>query len=303
VVVVPSGWKSTAWGSGWSWDDYDEDYMPERSPLPVYGNVLEWHQESDSTPHEQVPASLPAVSIYSIPEVNWKVRFEENGPKNQFSVTRLLHSNEFHIKEGKEKVKTVEVPFITNGAEAAVAFLKDSFPMGIRLSEPTDKEPINYLPFLTRALDSVLQPMMHRSDNFFAEQLLLLVSEKILGVMDVDLVIDSLLRADLSSLPQRPRWADGSGLSRYNLFTPNDILTILNKTQKEFGMERVKTLFPTGGEGTLSNLYLTEKDRIYAKTNKKKWILFSIMINQHRGNAASIRKKIAAFITDVQNKL
>ena len=48
---------------------------------------------------------------------------------------------------------------------------------------------------------------------------------------------------------------DGSGLSRYNLFTPQDFVTILNKMKNEFGMERIKNIFPTGGAGTISSYY------------------------------------------------
>ena len=48
-------------------------------------------------------------------------------------------------------------------------------------------------------------------------------------------------------------------LSRYNLFTPQDLVSILNKMKNEFGMERVKGLFPTGGQGTLANYYINRQ--------------------------------------------
>ena len=77
--------------------------------------------------------------------------------------------------------------------------------------------------------DSLLKPMMHRSDNFFAEQSLLMVSNKVLGVMNDEKIIDTLLKTDFKDLPQKPGWVDGSGLSRYNLFTPQDFVFIFNK--------------------------------------------------------------------------
>ncbi|MGO8056226.1 hypothetical protein, partial [Rhizobium leguminosarum] len=58
--------------------------------------------------------------------------------------------------------------------------------------------------------DSVLKPMMHRSDNFFAEQLLLMVANERFGVLNEDKIIDTLLKSDLKDLPQKPAWADGS---------------------------------------------------------------------------------------------
>ena len=42
--LVTDAWKTTPLGSGWSWDDYSAYYMAERSPLPVYGNVIRWTQ-------------------------------------------------------------------------------------------------------------------------------------------------------------------------------------------------------------------------------------------------------------------
>jgi D-alanyl-D-alanine carboxypeptidase/D-alanyl-D-alanine-endopeptidase (penicillin-binding protein 4) len=32
--------KNAIWGPGWAWNDYAEDYQPERSALPLYGNVV-----------------------------------------------------------------------------------------------------------------------------------------------------------------------------------------------------------------------------------------------------------------------
>ena len=51
--------------------------------------------------------------------------------------------------------------------------------------------------------------MMHRSDNFYAEQSLLMVSEKLLGTMNDRKIIDTLLKSDYKDLPQKPGWVDG----------------------------------------------------------------------------------------------
>jgi D-alanyl-D-alanine carboxypeptidase/D-alanyl-D-alanine-endopeptidase (penicillin-binding protein 4) len=40
VSIKTSDWNDERWGSGWSWNDYSDDYAPERSAMPVYGNVL-----------------------------------------------------------------------------------------------------------------------------------------------------------------------------------------------------------------------------------------------------------------------
>ena len=54
--------------------------------------------------------------------------------------------------------------------------------------------------------DSMLKPLMHESDNFFADKSLLMVSAKLLNVMNDEKVIDTLLKTDFKGLPQKPRW-------------------------------------------------------------------------------------------------
>ena len=159
--------------------------------------------------------------------------------------------------------------------------------------------------------------MMHRSDNFFAEQSLLMVSEKLLGTMNDRKIIDSLLKTDYNLMPQKPGWVDGSGLSRYDLFSPKDFVFILNKMKNDFGMDRIKNILPTGGTGTISNYYLSDSGSIFVKTGtlngvvalsgflytkKNRLLIFSILVNNHRSSATDIRKDIEKFIQQIRNK-
>lgn len=206
---------------------------------------------------------------------------------------------------------------MTKGYEAALELLKDTLRRDVREwggpLPPADA----YAVIHSQPLDSLLRPMMHRSDNFFAEQSLLMVSQALLGSMNDEKVIQTLLKTDLNDLPQPPTWVDGSGLSRYNLFTPSDFIHILGKIRNEFGMERVKALFPTGTQGSLSNLYRNEAGAIYAKTGtlggvvtlsgylqtqKGKWLLFSVMVNNHRGSASHIRLRIQEFLRAIRER-
>jgi D-alanyl-D-alanine carboxypeptidase/D-alanyl-D-alanine-endopeptidase (penicillin-binding protein 4) len=158
--------------------------------------------------------------------------------------------------------------------------------------------------------------MMHRSDNFFAEQALLMVSNERLGYMNDYKIIDTLLKTDLKDLPQKPRWVDGSGLSRYNLFSPHDFIFILEKMKKEFGMNRIKDVFPTGGEGTISSYYKNDSGYIYVKTGtlsgvvalsgflytkKGKELIFSVLVNNHQASATDVRRAVEKFLQGIRN--
>ena len=304
-------WKEEALGSGWAWNDYNDDYMAERSPLPIYGNVIKWIQEAGSD----------EPLVYSIPEVNWKVDFDTVKAKF-FFVERALNENIYKITEGNEKLKEQYVPFVTHGIITALELLSDTIHKAINLVAPQifqrnfmgGTAQVSFI--YSQHTDSVLKPMMHRSDNFFAEQSLLMVSNKLLGVMSDQKIIDTLLKTDLKDLPQKPIWVDGSGLSRYNLFSPQDFVFTLNKMKYDFGMQRVKNIFPTGNEGTLNGYYLRESGYIFAKTGslsgvvsisgflytrKNKLLIFSILVNNHNGSATDIRRAVERFIETIRN--
>jgi D-alanyl-D-alanine carboxypeptidase/D-alanyl-D-alanine-endopeptidase (penicillin-binding protein 4) len=317
LYITDVNWDEKALGSGWSWDDFNSSYMAERSPLPVYGNVIRWIQERDTS--APVPENIldQQVFTYSIPDVNWPVKFTPDLKKRNFSVSRDKEVNLFTITQGIEAKKEQQVPFITKGVESALGLLQDTVGKTItRLDNSVAEAGIKHT-IMSRPMDSLLRPMMQNSDNFFAEQILLMVANERFGKMNDNLITDTLLDIELKDLPQRPRWADGSGLSRFNLFTPADFVAILTKMKNEFGMERIQRIFATGGKGTLLNFYKKDSSFIYAKTGtlsgvvalsgflytrKNKLLCFSVLVNNHRGNAVEIRRKVEAFLSDIRRK-
>jgi D-alanyl-D-alanine carboxypeptidase/D-alanyl-D-alanine-endopeptidase (penicillin-binding protein 4) len=317
LYISDENWDDKALGSGWSWDDYSSYYMAERSSLPVYGNVIRWIQERDTSGPAKDNILDQPVFTYSMPEVNWPVKFTPELKQRNFSVSRNKEENVFTITQGIEPRKEQHVPFITNGLQSALELLPDSLGKTItRLEQPSENVVIKRS-IMSRPMDSLLRPMMQNSDNFFAEQLLLMVANEKIGKMNDNLITDTLLDVELKDLPQRPRWADGSGLSRFNLFTPADFVTILTKMKNDFGMERIQRIFATGGKGTLLNFYKKDSSFIYAKTGtlsgvvalsgflytrKNKLLCFSVLVNNHRGNAVEIRRKVEAFISEVRRK-
>ncbi|HEX5669540.1 MAG TPA: D-alanyl-D-alanine carboxypeptidase, partial [Chitinophagaceae bacterium] len=70
TYVDVSAWNDDALGYGWSWDDYSYYYMAERSPLPVYGNVVRWYQVKSKKENPTTPADTIDTFIYSDPELD-----------------------------------------------------------------------------------------------------------------------------------------------------------------------------------------------------------------------------------------
>lgn len=321
VVLIDRTWKEDALGFGWSWSDYNDNYMAERSPLPVYGNVIKWTQVSQKNSQPELQDSMQ-IFVFSEPEVNWKVRFKEDTVNKTFMVKRKRNENYFEISQGKEKIKEQSVPFVTNGVLSAIELLKDTIHKEIILLPVTLNpgfETLNPKPetIYSQSTDSLFKLMMYRSDNFFAEQILLMASNEKLREMNDAKLIDTLLKSDLKDLPQEPNWVDGSGLSRYNLFTPQDFVWILNKMKNEFGLERLKAILPSGGQGTLGNYYQKDSGYIFAKTGtlsghvalsgflftpKNKLLIFSVLVNNHQSSAAAIRMAVENMLVSIRRK-
>ena len=148
--------------------------------------------------------------------------------------------------------------------------------------------------------------MLVDTDNFIAEQLLLQVGNEVDSSYSVRSAIKYALTNYLKDIPQKPRWVDGSGLSRYNLFTPESLVFLLTKMYREIPKYKLLSYFPVGGvSGTLKNYYKNEIPYIYAKsgtlsnnhnlsgyliTKKGKILIFSYMNNHYQGSS-TLRKK------------
>jgi D-alanyl-D-alanine carboxypeptidase/D-alanyl-D-alanine-endopeptidase (penicillin-binding protein 4) len=285
--------------------------MAERSPLPVYGNTIRWTQVLEKTESEDGQLVNEAF-VYSEPEVSWKVSFNP-AKTSSFSVIRDRYSNQFTISEGKEILKTLEIPFVTNGLFSALDLLRDTIGRSILLvpGESTRKaDRVLY----SQATDTLLKLMMLRSDNIYAEQVLLMASQQVFGWMNTRKMIDTILKADLKALPHAPNWVDGSGLSRYNLFTPVDMVWLLEKMEREFGRNRVDAILASGGKGTLSNYYADLGESIKAKTGtlsgqvalsgylttkKGRRLIFSVLVNNHQTSAVKVRRSVEAYLQKV----
>ena len=294
--------KFEAYGKGWAWDDYPEDYQPERNRLNIYGNVITIYKKSNGiqikpsffTKNQTLPAS------YTI----W---------------SREKLSNQFFPKQDPIKDLEHQVPFITGtNYSIAKSLIEDSLhpqrPIAIQKgwNQPSAKI-IN-----TVATDSLLKIMMNRSDNFFAEQILLMTSQQLLGRMDDVAVIDTILKTDFANFPQKPEWADGSGLSRFNLTTPENYITLLQKMEKDFPMERIKSIFAQGGKGSLSAYYKNIPGVLYAKTgtlgnqialsgyiitNKGTRLTFSVLVGNHVSPTTyPVRHAVEEYLTAIMKK-
>ena len=303
ILLTDENWKDNALGAGWAWDDYNSDYMAERSAMPIYGNLVQFSLAGGfhATPaFFQEPLQVAATAA-----------------KGQFSIRRNYGTDAFFVRPANRKFVAADIPFFTADNQNLLHLLQDTLKTKVELVHfKIDRYP-DVVKVYSQPTDSLLKIMMHRSDNFFAEQTLLMVSNEKLAFMNDAKIIDTLLKTDLKELPQKPKWVDGSGLSRYNLFSPQDFVWVLTQIKNEYKWERIKETLPTGGEGTLSSSYKNYAGKIYAKTgtlsnhvalsgylitNKGKQLIFSVLVNAHQSSAAAIRAGVEKFLTAIIDK-
>ncbi len=302
ILLTDDNWKSKGWGMGWSWDDYESDYMAQRSIMPIYGNVVHFNKYSR-------PTTAPL----------YFQKLLDNGAginNGMFEIKRDIGANRFSAVPSTTIFGGEDIPFYTGDQELLINLLEDTLhnkvlPVHFKIDRYPDVVKI-----YTQPTDSMLKIMMHRSDNFFAEQSLLMVSNELLAEMSTSKIIDSLLKTTFSFLPQKPKWVDGSGLSRYNLFTPEDFVAILNKMKEDFAWERITNILASGGSGTLGNYYKNSAGKIYAKTGSLSnnvalsgYIItkagnnltFSVLVSNYTGNNSNIRRSVERFLNYVMD--
>ena len=303
VVVGNNQDQFEVFGSGWSWADYAEDYQPERSRMPIYGNVVHFYQSN-----KKLEAIKPFYFFKDIVDLD-KVE-EKNWSRNRLG-------NRFFTTNENNKSKYFQVPFSQEDMPMvkALELLSDTLGKKISLQKNVTIPTTSYKTIKTVPTDSLLKIMMLRSDNFYADQIVLMASEQLFGKMDDAALIDSVKKLFFADLPQKMRWVDGSGLSRYNLNTPENYIAILQQMQAKFGEARVKNIFEKGGEGTITAYYKNFPGTMYAKTGtlggqvalsgfiytpKQQKLYFSVLVANHMSpSSTQVRRAVEAYLTKV----
>lgn len=297
IALYAANFYDDKFGPGWSWGDYAYYYSPERSAFPVYGNVATAYKEKGKT--KIVPEHF----------------YRNIRPRKGQRRPRALTKNTFYLPESQKD--TLEIPFVTS-PELLRELLSDTLKKEVSLTHTP-------LPEIKKTVygmvsDSLYQRMMYVSDNFLAEQLLLMSAATVSDSLKAGNAIGHVLDNYLPDIPQNPRWVDGSGLSRYNLFTPESLVYILNRLYRELPRERLFALFPAGGQsGTLKNSYKSEDGipYLYAKsgtlsnnhnlsgyilTRSGKILIFSYMNNHYMHPTGEVRQQMETLFRHIRDR-
>lgn len=300
LCFSPANFHTSHFGEGWAWDDYNSGYSAERSPFPLYGNRI-----SVVADHEILRISPRYFSTF----------FRHGEPQKNTEIKRSVNENIFvvHPSDPIAPVKEIDVPFVVDSL-TFLQLLSDTLKRPVyQVQEP--------LPPFTNALfslhlDSLYRVMMQESDNFIAEQLLLICANVLSDSLKPGIAIDFVKANYLQDLPDEAIWVDGSGLSRYNLLTPRTVVKLWQKIWDIVPRDRLFPLLAAGGvNGTIRKWYAGPgKPYIFAKTGtlsnnhclsgflvtkKGKILIFSFMNSNYTAATNAIRRNMQGILENI----
>lgn len=294
-------------GYGWAWEDYNTDYMSELCAFPINRNLVDFTFLDNK------------LTVYPSYFSN-KMGEEKNNNlilnHNAFLIDRDLHSNQFIFKNANKTFTKSSIPFTHGKAfETELNILQQIFIDKKFVTIPNyNASHIVLNPFNTILLDSILKIMMYESDNFFAEQLMYISSNNFQNNYNLPSFLNTILEKEYSFLTSKPQWVDGSGLSRYNLFTPTQMVELLIQLKKEFNWQKLTHILEHGNVGTLKKLYTKYPFNIYAKTGtlsnnmalsgyiitlNNTILPFSIMVGNYTATNKEVRKLIENYLNNI----
>ena len=91
--------------------------------------------------------------------------------------------------------------------------------------------------------NKLYKALLHDSDNGIAESLLLMISNRLSGRFSTEKAIEILKNKWGDVFQDDLIWYDGSGISRYNMFTPRTIIQVLKLIKRKFNGLKLNNYF------------------------------------------------------------
>ena len=304
LYFAGDNYKDTRFGSGWAWDDYFYSFSSEKSSFPIYANTVSVKKASGE---KNLMIDVPYFKRY----------FYLQDSSTHFSpIVRKEETNEVeYFPQGVTQQFSKRWPFKYSDLLLS-NLLSDTLQTKVQLISRQRPDKINT--YYSIPTDSLYKKMMQDSDNFIAEQLMLVYSSQLADTLNVQIAIDHMKNQYLYDLPDEVVWVDGSGLSRYNLMTPASVIRLWEKIYSEVPRDRLFELLAVGGEsGTLKNFYRADVPYIYGKTGtlsnnhnlsgflitkSGRTLIFSYMNNNHIVKASEVKKGMERLLLAIREK-
>lgn len=299
-------------GPGWGWDDFNGYYSAEKAPFPIYGNSVTAYLN-------RAEKAIKLVPDYFFPNFS---KLGETAIPMRSQIRRVEAENQYEYFIGEaqdtdeEEIDTLVRPFLYSN-ELFMELLSDTLDRAVNLYHGLPQigaaKTLHSLP-----IDTLYKHMLQPSDNLFAEQILLMASGMQSDTLSTRATINLVKEEYLKDWTDEPAWVDGSGLSRYNMFTPRSMIKLLRVLHEEVGEERLFELLPAGGRsGTIENWYGDEAGPYvfaktgtlsnnhclsgYVKTKSGKTLIFTFMVNHYTHSTNKVRESMQVMLEKIRN--
>ncbi|MGG1253371.1 D-alanyl-D-alanine carboxypeptidase/D-alanyl-D-alanine-endopeptidase [Brevibacillus agri] len=264
LLLDESYFDDTRLGVSWMWDDEPYGYSAQLSALSVHKNVT----TLTVTPGKAVnaPPTLAMEPATTYVKVINKLQTVE-GSESNITLERPRGKNEVVLtgtiglaaKPYEEDV-TLEDPALFVGDVWKEQLLAQGIGLnpGAAVKKTVVQSGVPFSTHLSKPLGEVIVELNKESDNFYAEMLLktLGATQKGAGTFAAgsEAVADVMKRAGIDS---GYRQVDGSGLSRFDLVSAEQIVRLLAFVQQQsYSVELEKSLPVAGVDGTLKTRML-----------------------------------------------
>ena len=268
-------------GDGWQWDYESDWYAAQSSALSFNDNCIDIvvtadvetdQAKIDISPNTKYAVIINKVSLVKNDSVTAIEVYRERGT-NVISVTGTIRKS--------DSLKTFVT--VNNPTQYAMVVLKEvleskgitvgGFPIDIDdMSSPVDyNELYKLFTHYSPKLKEVVKIINKNSQNFYAEQLLKTIGLEIesFGTAENGIGACTSIFQEMGINPENMIMVDGSGLSRLNLVTPKQIVSLLNfMYQHKYYLPFYNSLPIAGVDGSLANRMKGSKaeNNVRAKT-------------------------------------
>lgn len=290
---------------GWAMEDYEEYYQPEITAFPIYGNVVTF----GSIRHR--------LTVFPVRFQFFVATDPTIGEPNRFHIHRKFNENTFLMNNAKIPNNYVNQKPFKYSDELCIQLLQDTLQKQVEFIQYP--KPAEVKTLFSVATRDVLREMMLVSDNFLAEQLMMVAAMNRYGEFNTAQLRKDMEASYYTYFTDKINLYDGSGLSPYNKVTARSLVELLLMIEQEVTeVDKLRYLFAAGGvEGTLKTAYRLDSGSpfIWAKTGTISGVycqsgyiqtrggrnlIFSFLNNNFIGSATPVRKEVARIMTFIR---
>lgn len=318
IIVDDTYFDQVRLGTSWMWDDEPFPNSAQIGALSVNGNTIQVKVMPSRLGQEPRVSISPAPAYVKV--INQAIT--EKGDNQNLTITRTRAKNEIIItgKIGKDHPgfgvkRTIADPHLFTGAVFKESLQKQGISTEKEASilpGTISSEAARISEVTSAPIDKLLQHMIKKSDNFYAEMLLKELGARQLneGSTKAGIQVIQQFARNHAGMDLNFRQVDGSGLSKMDVISPNHFIQLLKTMDQHPSRDRFWSLLPIAGvDGTLKNRMIgtPAENQVKAKTGGEFGLVgiittrsgerfaFSVLIkgSQKKALAKALQDKIA----------